>query len=95
MIGGTLIEVRAVDLGTKDAPRLCWRLWAADPRTPAGEPDECAVHAEVQLRDTHPRPGDAVWWQAGHVYWTPADRHVVDHPLVKVGNSFDPRKVAA
>lgn len=83
MVGGTVIEVSQVRDGVM-------RLWCVDPRH---QWDECAVH--VSDKDGIPDVGDRVWWQGGHVYWTPDDERFVEKPLEKVGFSYDPRKDTA
>lgn len=86
MVGGTVIETRAMRVHAGDYPGRdidVHRLWCANHHG-----DECAVytkHAEGV------RPGDSIWWQDGKVYWTSADRRFIDKPLPKVGYSFDPR----
>lgn len=82
MIGGTIIEVR--DMRMPETGKYVRRLWCVDRHG-----DEGAVYIE-------PFPfvkvGDAVWWQAGIVYWTPEGSNVRDVvPIKKIGNSFDPR----
>jgi hypothetical protein len=74
MIGGKVIDVaRRIDRTA---------LWCLDHRTG----DEC--HVYISPTDDVPALGDDVWWQAGKVYWTPADRRFTDRPLTKVSYAW-------
>ena len=75
MVGGIVIEVHP--MGEKT------RLWCVD------RMDECAVYADGADLATLPRLGDAIWWQAGKIYW---DRDC--KTCRKVGYSFDPLEAA-
>jgi hypothetical protein len=79
MIGGKVIESRAEGEKT--------RLWVMDHRQTS---DELLVYVETQAE--MPQPGDDVWWQAGFVYWTPADHRFVDQRIPRIGYSFSPRE---
>lgn len=82
MVGGKVIEVRIVD------DKM--RIWCAGVR--GDEPHELAVYVKPYA-DCKVQPGDDIWWQGNKVYWTPADRSVIDVPLPKIGYSFDPRNI--
>ena len=80
MVGGRLIQIAMLS----PAAANFWRLWCVNGT------DELAVN--VRLRDGDPLPelGDEIWWQSGRVYFDSDNRS-----LEKVGNSYDPRKVAS
>ena len=56
--------------------------------------DTCSVRVrEVKERTGEPvviEVGDRIWWQAGHVYWTPRKNHVHIGPR-KGGVDYDIR----
>lgn len=80
MVGGTVIEV--IERGD--------RLWVntSDPNYPR---DTCALYVKWTPESDQIREGDSFWWDQGHAYWTPRDRHVQDMPLPRVGYSGVPR----
>ena len=57
-------------------------LWGVERHAPH---DECGVY--IASDGEIPAVGDDVWWQAGKVYWTPANRLFRDRPLRKIGYS--------
>ena len=71
MVGGKIIEIKNEGMIS--------RLWCVD-----GD-DECAVM--VQNAQIMPEVGDAIWWQAGMIYFNDDKCG-----LTKIGNSFDPRR---
>lgn len=81
-IGGTIISVdqRPIE------GRPSYRLWVLNLETQ----EEKAVH--IAAWKSVPAVGDFVWWDVVQVYWTKADCSVVDHPLEKIGSSYDPRE---
>ena len=83
MVGGTIIEVKR----EKDKVRL----WVVGSR-PVEQYDELAIYVDAVAPEC--AVGDALWWQGSLAFWTPKDRHVIDEPLRKISNSFDPRKEA-
>jgi hypothetical protein len=83
MIGGKIIQT------VRHCDRM--QLWVVDTHDASGEAktgihDECQVGIYTEDYDA-PKAGDAVWWQSGTVYWTPADRRFIDRPLRKAGYS--------
>jgi hypothetical protein len=83
MIGGKIIQI------ARHGDRI--ELWCVDPHDASGVSktgihDECRVSVYTEDYDA-PAVGDDVWWQAGKVYWTPANRRFVDKPLIKAGYS--------
>jgi hypothetical protein len=78
MVGGKIIEVRRDDIGL--------RLWCMDVF------DECAIYVQPNADDEdNPKAGDSLWWQMDKAYWTPASGWVKDHPMQRIGNSFEVR----
>lgn len=40
--------------------------------------ETCAIYVARNADSEQIRPGDNLWWQGSHAFWTPADRRVTD-----------------
>ena len=91
MIGGTVIEAAVVR--QPETGREVLRLWCVDKRNG----DEGAVYTKPYYGSDIglpivPRVGDEIWWQGDTIYWSDPDRTWTDHPLPKIGYSFNPAR---
>lgn len=78
-VGGRVVET--IDLPEQQ------RVWVNTEERASGE--RCAIYVERTDAARAVSPGDSLWWQGEHAYWTPvkAGRPFSDYQLTRIGGS--------
>jgi hypothetical protein len=80
MVGGRVVEVAEI-------PKRPGILWINCIQWDYSRPEYCSVLCELNEDSKHIEIGDSVWWQSGHIMWTPVNKSRVDVKIKKIGGS--------
>lgn len=84
MVGGKVVETILLDD----------QVWINCQGTRSEANQQCAIYVERDALAECVEPGDSLWWQMEHAYWTPAGRESKDYRIKRIGYSGAPRPIA-